>query len=318
MQLIMRTKAFIMLSTSYVTFLGLAGVAAQLNPACAPGGNFDLSIWQLEMPTPRPNQPSLPDVITPSRLVGCQGYQNNPYFYTDSKDGAMIIAGGGTAIGQVFHDDPLKPSAELYYLDDGTIQIGVAQTRAGHDQKVTPVGKVPLGQKFSYEIRYENNVLSIRLNDDAFKTLSTYQLNAPKSFFKIGNYLQGNKPSTVRFYSIKVSHSASDPGCSFQRPATKDQFAVTLSLYEDASCCSAPFETTTVGQLSSCRKPSKPFRALTQGVGQNMFGRNIRILGYANDNCSGEPLQVTFLTNAEVCHSSTSGTPYRSFMIVEA
>jgi hypothetical protein len=172
MQLNMRTNAFIMLSTSYITLLSLTEVAAQLNPACAPGGNFDLNIWQLEMPTPRPNQPSLPDVITSSRLVGCQGYQSNPYFYTDSKDGAMVMyvpgdpattgcakwaesdhcrtelgetsketlwdpngphhrmsatlavtsAGGGTAIGQVFHDDPLKPSAELYYLDDGTIQ----------------------------------------------------------------------------------------------------------------------------------------------------------------------------------------------------
>lgn len=144
----------------------LTEVAGQLNPSCAPGGNFDLSGFQLEMPTGTTDNPT---VKTPAQLSGCNGYSDSTYFYTDKSDGAMVMyvpgdpattgcvkwkesdhcrtelgqvsdrwdpwgphnrmtatltvtaAGGNTCIGQVFHADPLKPSAELYYEDSGRI-----------------------------------------------------------------------------------------------------------------------------------------------------------------------------------------------------
>jgi len=58
-----------------------------LNPSVAPGGNFDLSVWELQEPT---GSPGAPTTILPSQLEGPNGYQDS-YFYTDSGDGAMTF-----------------------------------------------------------------------------------------------------------------------------------------------------------------------------------------------------------------------------------
>ncbi|KAN0115472.1 polysaccharide lyase family 7 protein [Hyaloscypha variabilis] len=60
----------------------------KLNPSCAPGGNFDLSVWSLQLPIGSTDKP---DVITSSQLEGCSGYTNPSYFYTNSKDGALVM-----------------------------------------------------------------------------------------------------------------------------------------------------------------------------------------------------------------------------------
>lgn len=116
----------------------------------------------------------------------------------------------GTVIGQVKMDDSIssKPVCELFYGADGTISMGVEQTKDGGDEIVTTLGKIPVGQKFTYEIRYENNVLQVAINDQGFTKLSTYSLNAPLSYFKVGNYNQGDVPSNIRFYTISVTHKA--------------------------------------------------------------------------------------------------------------
>jgi alginate lyase len=51
-----------------------------LNPGVAPGGNFDLSIWELQEPDDT--------TISPSKLVGASGYQDS-YFFTNTTDGSM-------------------------------------------------------------------------------------------------------------------------------------------------------------------------------------------------------------------------------------
>jgi alginate lyase/ricin-type beta-trefoil lectin protein len=61
--------------------------AGGLNPAVAPGGNFDLSTWQLQEPVGSPGSPT---TISTSRLKGANGYQDT-YFYTDKTDGAMTF-----------------------------------------------------------------------------------------------------------------------------------------------------------------------------------------------------------------------------------
>jgi hypothetical protein len=114
----------------------------------------------------------------------------------------------GTVIGQI-HMDPsvsTKPVAELFYSSSGVISMGVEQTRAGGNEVVTTIGTIPVGTKFSYVISYANDVLSVSLNGGAAKTLSTYSLNAPQSYFKAGNYDQGSDASLVKFYSIVVKH----------------------------------------------------------------------------------------------------------------
>ncbi|CAG6398252.1 polysaccharide lyase family 7 protein [Streptomyces cocklensis] len=58
-----------------------------LNTGVAPGGNFNLSVWQLQEPVGSPGSPT---TISSSRLQGAGGYQDS-YFYTDGSDGAMTF-----------------------------------------------------------------------------------------------------------------------------------------------------------------------------------------------------------------------------------
>ena len=114
----------------------------------------------------------------------------------------------GTVVGQVHIDDSVstKPVCELYYNSAGTLTMGVEQTRSGGDEIFTVVGSVPVGTVFSYEIIYESNVLSVSINGGSAQVLSTYSLDAPASYFKAGNYNQGNVASDVHFFAISVEH----------------------------------------------------------------------------------------------------------------
>ncbi|MFE9369957.1 polysaccharide lyase family 7 protein [Streptomyces sp. NPDC006711] len=55
--------------------------------AAAPGGDFDLSVWELQEPVGSPGSPT---TIPSSRLQGAGGYQD-AYFYSDPHDGAMTF-----------------------------------------------------------------------------------------------------------------------------------------------------------------------------------------------------------------------------------
>jgi len=84
--------------------------------------------------------------------------------------------------------------------------MGVEQTLSGGDEVFTTIGTIAVGTQFSYEISYENNVLSVSLNGGTPKVLSTYSLDAPLSYFKVGNYNQGDDASDIHFYAISVEH----------------------------------------------------------------------------------------------------------------
>lgn len=123
----------------------------------------------------------------------------------------VVDAGGSVCIGQIHIDDDVsvRPVAELYYKDGGAITMGVEHTLEGGDQTSTTIGNVAVGTPFTYEIRYEGGELSVQVNDGGFKTLSTYDLDSPKSYFKVGNYLQGSSASEVQFSSIAITHGDS-------------------------------------------------------------------------------------------------------------
>ncbi|MEU9386547.1 polysaccharide lyase family 7 protein, partial [Streptomyces sp. NPDC048279] len=73
------------LALALVLLTGASAGAA--DPTKAPGGNFDLSVWQLQEPVGSPGSPT---TIPSSRLQGAGGYQD-AYFYTDTRDGAMTF-----------------------------------------------------------------------------------------------------------------------------------------------------------------------------------------------------------------------------------
>jgi hypothetical protein len=56
-----------------------------LDPSVAPGGNFDLSVWELQEPVGSPGSPT---TFVSSQLVGPNGHQDT-YFFTDPTDGSM-------------------------------------------------------------------------------------------------------------------------------------------------------------------------------------------------------------------------------------
>ena len=56
-----------------------------LNPGIAPGGNFDLSHWELQLPTGTTNHTT---TISPKQLEGASGYQSK-FFFTNTTDGSM-------------------------------------------------------------------------------------------------------------------------------------------------------------------------------------------------------------------------------------
>ncbi|KAB8229478.1 polysaccharide lyase family 7 protein [Aspergillus alliaceus] len=214
-----------------------------LDPKCAPGGNFDLSYWNLQLPTGESGHPT---TITASKLKGCKGYQDSSVFYTDEKmvlyrhcrtelrelnsDGSSKASWSpsasknrlsatvtvpkpddgshGTVIGQIHIDDTIstKPVCELYYSTEGDLVMGVEKTRKGGKSIFTKVGNAPVGKKFSYEIRYESDELSVSIDGGSPQKLDTYELDSPKSYFKAGNYNQGDSASEVHFYELNVQH----------------------------------------------------------------------------------------------------------------
>lgn len=62
-------------------------VKSSLSTTVAPGGNFNLSVWELQEPV---GSPGAPRTISSSQLQGAKGYQDS-YFYTDKNDGAMTF-----------------------------------------------------------------------------------------------------------------------------------------------------------------------------------------------------------------------------------
>ncbi len=64
-----------------------AGLSDGLRTNVAPGGNFDLSLWELQEPVGSPGSPT---TISPAALEGPNGFQDS-YFFTDPTDGAMTF-----------------------------------------------------------------------------------------------------------------------------------------------------------------------------------------------------------------------------------
>ncbi|KAH6626691.1 polysaccharide lyase family 7 protein [Chaetomium sp. MPI-SDFR-AT-0129] len=61
---------------------------AALDPKCAPGGNFDLKPWNLQLPVGDPGKPT---TIKSADLQGCNGFDNPDFFFTNPDDGALVL-----------------------------------------------------------------------------------------------------------------------------------------------------------------------------------------------------------------------------------
>ncbi|KAH7119018.1 hypothetical protein B0J11DRAFT_535845 [Dendryphion nanum] len=114
----------------------------------------------------------------------------------------------GTVIGQIKIDDAVskKPLAELFYNRSGVLTMGVSQIRDVSSLKMTEVGKVDVGTRFGFEMGFEKGVLWVRIAEGKRIELGTGNVGAPKSYFKVGNYNQGDTESVVEIFAIEVLH----------------------------------------------------------------------------------------------------------------
>jgi hypothetical protein len=74
-------------SSSDASTRGGGGGDGGLDPNVAPGGNFDLTVWELQEPVGSPGNPT---TFVSSQLTGPNGHQDT-YFFTDPTDGAMTF-----------------------------------------------------------------------------------------------------------------------------------------------------------------------------------------------------------------------------------
>jgi hypothetical protein len=119
------------------------------------------------------------------------------------------IRGSNVCIGQVFQagGSANKPFAELYY-QDGTVLMGVATCPGGANdgcgQDLQKLGTVALGTPFTYDIRFEGNVLKAGINGQV-NTLRTH-FTTPGAMFKVGNYNQGTDDASIHILELTTQH----------------------------------------------------------------------------------------------------------------
>ena len=251
--------AFLLASAAVTSHTANALTTRALDLACAPGGNFDLSSWSLQLPIGNSGSPTS---VSSSEIQSCSGYQDpqRAYFFTNGGDGALVMkvpgspsssgcvttenskhcrtelreqnpsswdptaainrlsatlavpqaddSNHGTIVGQIHMDSSVSeyPVAKLYYKSNGDLTIGVHKSRAGGTEFYTSIGNIPVGKTFSYDIRYEKSILTVGIIGGAPKTVSLGNLDPPLSYFKAGNYNQGDPPSEVHFFAISVQH----------------------------------------------------------------------------------------------------------------
>jgi hypothetical protein len=208
---------------------------AALDKSVAPGGNFDLAPWTLQLPTGSPGSPTQ---IPGSQLKGDNGFTNSA-FYTDQKDGAMTFwapekgvttpnskyarselrqasewslssnqklaatlrvskVTKSVAVGQIHlgsGGSSTKPLMELYYSNTGKIEVGT-QISPTEGQNRHTITTVAVGKTWTYVIAITDGKLVVTVNGQS----STYSIPSSfkpyKQYFKAGSYNQSSSSST--------------------------------------------------------------------------------------------------------------------------
>jgi uncharacterized membrane protein len=124
---------------------------------------------------------------------------------------AVTQDAGAPVIGQI-HLDPafsVKPLIELYYNyhGGGNIVAGVEIDPVNGGQNTTTLAPdFPLGTKFTYEISYTHDVLTVTLNGTAHVLSVPSGVAGHGGYFKAGDYGQIATGASVSIYSLKVTH----------------------------------------------------------------------------------------------------------------
>lgn len=120
----------------------------------------------------------------------------------------MMSDDAGAAIGQILPDGDISMRGPVFQIvanNDGRIVAKTMNARQNNRLQSTPLGNVPVGTEFSYEVAYEQGKLAVALNGK-WTDLDVSGLDSPASRFKAGNYGGGSERSEVYFKEITISH----------------------------------------------------------------------------------------------------------------
>jgi hypothetical protein len=198
--------------------------AAGLDPTVAPGGNFNLSVWELQLPIGSPGSPT---TIPSSQLKGAGGYTNPAYFWTDKNDGSMTFwdpESGVTTPNSSYARSELREmnaggSAADWSLS-GTHKLS-ATLRIVSVTKNVCVGQIHLGSGGSstkplLELYYHSNgdvVLGLEKSPDGGQntyTLTNVPLGTQWSYVIaiVGGKIQVTVNGSMKSYSIASGFNA--------------------------------------------------------------------------------------------------------------
>ena len=237
-----------LLSVATAGMMGVLGItnadaATTLDPSLPPGGNFDLSIYQLQLPT---GSPGKPDTIQPAQLAGPGGYSNPAYFWTDKNDGSMTFWApekGVTTPNSNYARSELREVFEWPLAGNHTLAadlrvpsvtknvcVGQVHLGAGGSstkpllelyyrpngdiylgtenspdggQTLHRVGNVPLGTRWTYLINVTGNQINLTVNGSRTSYSIPSSFNPYKQYFKAGSYNQSSSDSTTNGAKVK-------------------------------------------------------------------------------------------------------------------
>lgn len=226
-------KFFLIIAALFILFLQPLWQKTKLNPQLPPGGNFDLSLFKLQLPVGPADKPQ---EILPSNLMGKNGFTNT-YFYTDATDGAMVMMVPETGvtlpgtnhcgtelsempeegwlhfgnhtleatlrvpqvhtrivIGQIFQvQGSRKPLCELEYNEDGKLELLLNQTPDGDAGIRNTIGQVKPGQLFKYLLALSDKTLTVNLDGSNTTFNLPHDFAGRRFYFKTGNYDQASR-----------------------------------------------------------------------------------------------------------------------------
>ena len=124
-----------------------AATSPHLSTTVAPGGNFNLSVWSLQLPIGSAGDPT---TVSPSQLEGNSGFQDS-YFYTNTSDGGMSFwdpENGVTTANSSYPRSELREMSggqDANWFPSGTTNTLSASVKVTQVPSHVCVGQIHLG-----------------------------------------------------------------------------------------------------------------------------------------------------------------------------
>ena len=174
-------------------------LAAALNPCCAPGGNFDLLTWYLQLPIGTPGKVT---AIASAQLEGCSGFQDQ-FFLTSTTNGSLImkVPGSPATSGCIATANSLHYRTELHedisWDPNGPanrLEATVVVVEADNSTHGTVIGQIHMDDSVSTKPVCE---LYYAANGDIAMGVEQTRAGGNEVLTIVGNVLLGTRSCTL-------------------------------------------------------------------------------------------------------------------------